>query len=33
MAAALAADPPGPEELRLDVFSNPEDLPEGEVAR
>ncbi len=33
VAAALAADPPGPEELRLDVFSSPEDLPEGEVAR
>jgi len=33
VAAALAADPPGPDELRLDVFASVDEIPEGEVAR
>jgi pyruvate dehydrogenase E1 component alpha subunit len=33
LQAALKADAPGADELRLDVFSSPDEIPEGEVAR
>jgi pyruvate dehydrogenase E1 component alpha subunit len=33
LASALAADPPGPDELGLDVFASPDEIPEGVVAR